>query len=196
LADNRGEIAAKFGSLDILVNNAAFSLGRTAIMELEREQFARVLDVNLIDSFQGMKAVIPHMTLAGRGAIINVASVNALRGACFTGAYHASKWGLRGLTKSATVELATTGIRISTVLPGAIDTPMLNPNGRATSEVVDAFRIGFGRTALSGEVAAATLLLASDEASYVHGAELTVDDGWSAGVYLGDMHAKPENREG
>lgn len=190
------EIAAKFGRLDILVNNAAFSPGRTAIMELEREQFARVLDVNLIGSFLGMKAVIPHMMRAGRGAIINVASVNALRGTCFTGAYDASKWGLRGLTKSAAVELAPTGIRINTVLPGAIDTPMLNPNGKDTSEVVDAFRIGFGRTGLPGEVAAATLFLASDEASYVHGAELTVDGGWSAGVYLGDMPAKPETREG
>lgn len=186
------EVIVKFDRLDILVNNAAISAGRTPIMDLRRDQFARVLDVNLIGPFLGMQAAIPHMTRAGKGAIINVASVNALRGTCFTGAYDASKWGLRGLTKSAAVELAPTGIRINAVFPGAIDTPMLNPDGKDTSEVVDAFGIGFGRTGLPDEVAAATLFLASDEASYVHGAELTVDGGWSSGVYLSGIPPKPE----
>lgn len=186
------EVIAEFGRIDIVVNNAAVSAGRTPIMDLTRDQFAKVLDVNLIGPFLGMQAAIPHMVRAGRGAIINVASVNALRGTCFTGAYDASKWGLRGLTKSAAVELAPTGVRINAVYPGAIDTPMLNPNGGDTADVVDAFQIGFGRTGLPEEVAAATLFLASEEASYVHGAELTVDGGWSAGVYLSGIPAKPE----
>lgn len=179
-----------FGRLDILVNNAAINAGRTAIVNLTKSQFQRVLDVNLVGPFLAMKAAIPHMARAGAGSIINVASVNALRGTCYMAAYDASKWGLRGMTKAAAVELAPTGIRVNAILPGAIDTPMLNPEGGDTSAVVEAFRIGFGRTGLPEEVAAATLFLASDEASYISGAELAVDGGWSAGVYLSGIPTK------
>jgi Dehydrogenases with different specificities (related to short-chain alcohol dehydrogenases) len=187
-----GSVVDEFGGIDILVNNAAISLGRASITEMSKDQFEMILGVNLIGPFLDMQAAIPHMTQAGKGAIINIASVNALRGTCYTGAYDASKWGLRGLTKSTALELAPSGIRVNAVFPGVIDTPMLNPSGGDTSSIVDAFRIGFGRPGLPEEVAAATLFLASDEASYVHGAELVVDGGWSAGVYLGELPAKAD----
>jgi 3alpha(or 20beta)-hydroxysteroid dehydrogenase len=179
-------VLSQFGKIDVLVNNAGISC-RLPIVETSRQKLDEILNVNLIGTYLGMRAVIPAMTAAGRGSIVNIASVNAFRGTCYTSAYDASKWAVRGLTKAAAVELAPAGIRVNSVHPGAIDTPMLNPRNREASEIAEEFRIGIGRPGRSEEVAAATLFLASDEASYVSGAELAVDGGWSAGTYLGDV---------
>ena len=177
--------ALETGRIDVLVNNAAISFA-SALVDTERDSFDRMLSINLIGPFLGMKAVIPIMIEAGKGSIVNVCSVNALRGTADTSSYNASKWGLLGLSKSAALEYADKGIRINAVLPGAIDTPMLNPEGvpAVADAVAREFRIGMGRVGKPEEVAAASLFLASDEASYISGAEIAVDGTWSAGTYL------------
>jgi 3alpha(or 20beta)-hydroxysteroid dehydrogenase len=165
--------------IDVLVNNAAIVV-RGTIPELTLEAFQRALSVNLIGTFLGMRAVQPAMAKARAGSIVNISSVNGLRGTYAMGAYDASKWGVRGLTKSAAVEFAPLGIRVNSIHPGAIDTPML----AADAGTVDRLRIGCGRIGQPEEVARASLFLASDAASYVSGTEMVVDGGWTAGVSL------------
>ena len=180
-------VAGRHGRVDVLVNNAAITFIRL-MMETSHDELQKVLAVNLMGPYLGMQAVVPHMVRQGKGAIVNVASVNGFRGTTRMTAYDASKWGLRGLSKAAALELAPNGIRVNSVHPGAIDTPMLNPDGKDPSEF-GFLRIGLGRVGRPEEVARATAFLASDQASYISGAELAVDGTWSAGVYLdGDPH--------
>ena len=180
-------VMGRHGRLDVLVNNAAITFIRL-MMETSPDELQKVLAVNLMGPYLGMQAVVPHMVRQGKGAIVNVASVNGFRGTTRMTAYDASKWGLRGLSKAAALELAPNGIRVNSVHPGAIDTPMLNPDGKDPSEF-GFLRIGLGRVGRPEEVARATAFLASDQASYISGAELAVDGTWSAGVYLdGDPH--------
>jgi 3alpha(or 20beta)-hydroxysteroid dehydrogenase len=175
--------ALETGRLDVLVNNAAIThFG--PFLDTSSDRFKEILAVNVMGSYLGMQAVMPHMLAAGKGAIINISSVNGLRGTSQMVAYDASKWGLRGMTKAAALEFASAGIRINSVHPGAIDTPMLNPDETDTRELAQSMRIGFGRVGRPEEVAHATLFLASDEASYISGAEIAVDGSWSAGAYL------------
>jgi 3alpha(or 20beta)-hydroxysteroid dehydrogenase len=172
----------RFGKLDVLVNNAAVSLF-APLMETSESDFYRVLSINLIGCFLGMKAVVPTMTTERRGSIVNISSVNGLRGTVGMSAYDAGKWAVRGMSKAVALELAPHGIRVNTVHPGAIDTPMLNP-GQALDlgKMARSFGIAFGRVGRPEEVAHASLFLASDDASYISGAELAVDGTWSAGL--------------
>ncbi len=178
-----GELTADGNSIDALVNNAAIVMS-APMLEMRKTQLEQVLAVNLVGPFLGMQAVLPAMLKAGKGSIVNVSSVNGLRGTSFMTAYDASKWGLRGLTKGAALEFAPYGIRINSLHPGAIDTPMLNPEGKDTAEISTRMRIQFGRVGRPEEVGYASLFLSSDEASYISGAELAVDGTWSAGVNL------------
>jgi len=172
----------RFGRIDVLVNNAAILL-LAPLAETSKADFEKVLSVNLIGCFLGMKAVLPAMRTAGRGAIVNISSVNGLRGTAGMAAYDAGKWAVRGMSKSAALELASHGIRVNSVHPGAISTPMLNPgNAMDPMKMARDFSIGFGRIGEPQEVAYASLFLASDEASYISGAELAVDGTWSAGI--------------
>lgn len=177
--------AMETGHIDALINNAGISFA-SPLLDTNRDDFDNMLSINLIGPFLGMKAVIPFMIEAGKGSIVNVCSINALRGGADTSSYNASKWGLLGMSKSVALECADKGIRVNAVLPGAIDTPMLNPEGipAVAEAVAREFRIGMGRVGKPEEVAAASLFLASDEASYISGAEIAVDGTWSAGVYL------------
>lgn len=177
------ELTADGKSVDILINNAGISLG-AGMLETKKSQLEEVLAINLVGPYIGMQAVLPSMLQAGRGVIINISSVNGLRGTASMTAYDASKWGLRGMTKAAALEFAGRGVRINSIHPGAIDTPMLNLEGRDTGEVAKLLRIPSGRLGQPVEVAHASLFLASDEASYISGAELAVDGTWSAGVNL------------
>lgn len=180
-------VVAQHGRLDILVNNAAITFIRL-MMETSHDELQKVLSINLAGPYLGMQAVVPHMVRQGKGSIVNVVSVNGFRGTTRMTAYDASKWGLRGLSKAAALELAPNGIRVNSVHPGAIDTPMLNPEG-VDPEEFGFLRIGLGRVGRPEEVARASAFLASDQASYISGAELAVDGTWSAGVYLdGDPH--------
>lgn len=169
---------AAFGGIDILVNNAGVYRQQT-LAETDQALMDLHYRVNVLGTFFGMKAVYPVMRDRGGGAIVNIASIAALRGAPGLFAYAGSKWMVRGMTKSASHDLAADKIRVNTVLPGLIDTPMLAGNTReyldAISQMVPTKRLGAPE-----EVAEAVVYLASDEARYVTGAEISVCGGMSA----------------
>lgn len=176
------EALSAFGKIDILVNNAAIPLFKP-IEDTTRAELSRLFDVNGVGPFLGIKAVLPLMKQARKGSIVNISSINGLRGTTGMSAYDMCKWAVRGLTKTIALEGAAFKVRVNSVHPGAIDTPMLNPAADPdTSKLAKDLGIPFGRVGQSAEVAAASLFLASDEASYVSGAELAVDGAWSSGL--------------
>lgn len=182
-------IAAQYDHIDVLVNNAAIYF-YALIEDTKSESFRRLLDVNLIGPYLGMKAVLPVMKKNRKGSIINVSSTDGLRGSCGMGAYNASKWGLRGYTKCIAMEAGPFGIRVNSIHPGTVNTPMLNPTEEPLTEVNKRFPgVALSRVAEPDEIAAVSLFLASDDASYISGAEIAVDGGWTCGVYLVDKPA-------
>lgn len=182
---------ARHGRVDVLVNNAAV-LTFGAIGALPRETFERVLAVNLTGTFLGISAVTPIMCRQGAGSIVNISSVDGLRGVNALAAYAASKWGIRGLTKVAALELGLHGVRVNSVHPGGVDTLMSNPGGAPRESLADQYRmVPLQRIGAPEEIARATLFLASDEASYCNGSELAVDGGMSAGFYYEGLPGSP-----
>ncbi|MER6979631.1 glucose 1-dehydrogenase [Streptomyces carpinensis] len=170
---------AEFGGVDGLVNNAGISTGQ--FLESESvEHFRKVLDINLTGVFIGMKTVIPVMNGNGGGSIVNVSSAAGLMGLALTAGYGASKWGVRGLTKIGAVELGTARIRVNSVHPGMTYTPMTAAVGIETGEGKYP-NTPMGRVGEPQEIAGAVVFLLSDAASYVTGAELAVDGGWTTG---------------
>jgi 3alpha(or 20beta)-hydroxysteroid dehydrogenase len=168
----------EFGRLDVLVNNAAiYHVG--PIEEERREDFERVLSVNLTGTFLGIRACIPAMRATGGGSIINVSSAAGLDGFPGHAAYGSSKWAVRGLTKIAALELGKDGIRVNSVHPGAIDTEMIRPYAQPGADRGAAYPIA--RIGTPADVAQLALYLASDESSYISGAEITIDGGLLAG---------------
>lgn len=164
-----------FGKLTTLVNNAGIvALGK--IGQFDMDKFRNVIDVNLIGTFLGMQAVVEQMKAAGGGSIINISSIEGLRGAVMVHPYVASKWAVRGLTKSAALELGPHNIRVNSVHPGFIRTPM-------TKHFPDnMLRIPLGRPGQPDEVATFVVFLASDESRYSTGAEYVMDGGLTLDV--------------
>ena len=161
---------SSFGKLNVLVNNAGIvQLGPLKTLDVARWQ--QVLDVNLTGPMLGTKSVIQPMIDAGGGSIINVSSIEGLRGAAYVHSYVASKWGLRGLTKSSALELAGHNIRVNSIHPGFIRTPMTK---HLPDDMVQA---PLGRPGTPDEVATFVVFLASDESSFSTGAEFVVDGG-------------------
>ena len=182
-SDLVSRVETDFGPVDVLVNNAGVLLFKT-LLQTSLEDYRRVLEVNLVGEFLGIKAVAPGMVARGRGSIVNISSVDGMKGANGLGAYASSKWGVRGLTKVAAMELGHKGVRVNSVHPGGVDTAMTNYEGTPREEVSERFRhIPLQRIAGPEEVARASLFLASDEASYMAGAELVVDGGMTTGQY-------------
>jgi len=185
------EVEAALGGIDVLVNNAGILLFRS-ILETTKADYERVLAVNLVGEFLGVRAVAPGMIARGRGAIINISSVDGMKGANGLVAYASSKWGVRGLTKVAAMELGHRGVRVNSVHPGGVDTVMSNHDRRDRREVDKAYAtVPLQRIGGPEEVAAATLFLASEEASYLNGAEIVVDGGMTVGTYYPGMPGAP-----
>ena len=159
-----------FGKLNVLVNNAGIAQA-APLKTVDMTRWQKVLDVNLTGPMLGIKAVIEPMIAAGGGSIINISSIEGLRGAVWMHSYVASKWGLRGLTKSAALELAPEKIRVNSVHPGFIRTPMTK---HLPDNIVSA---PMGRPGTPEEVATFVVFLASDESSFSTGAEYVVDGG-------------------
>jgi 3alpha(or 20beta)-hydroxysteroid dehydrogenase len=165
----------EFGKLNVLVNNAGIvALGQLKNFDLGKWQ--KVIDVNLTGTFLGMRVAVEPMTEAGGGSIINVSSIEGLRGAAAVHPYVASKWAVRGLAKSAALELAPLNIRVNSIHPGFIRTPM-------TAHLPeDLVTIPLGRPAEPEEVSTFVVFLASDESSYATGTEFVMDGGLVADV--------------
>ncbi len=172
---------SRFGKLDILVNNAGIVHEFKPVDQTPVEEWNQVMDVNGKGVFLGMKHAISEMRRAGGGSIINISSVSGMVGQAMVPAgYNASKGAVRLLTKSAAIQYAKEGIRVNSIHPGAIATPMTeaqraDPEGDKIIPLVP-----IGRYAQPEEVAYGVLYLASDESSYVTGSELVIDGGWTA----------------
>jgi 3alpha(or 20beta)-hydroxysteroid dehydrogenase len=167
-----------FGPMSVLVNNAGIVRWGT-VADLDPAVWQEVLDVNLTGVFLGMQAAIPSLRRAGGGSIVNVSSTAGLVGYAFEPAYVASKWGVRGLTKSAALELARDGIRVNSVHPGLTRTPMTeltDPALIALRDQVLALQ-PIPRMGEADEVARLVMFLASDDSSFSTGSEFVVDGG-------------------
>jgi 3alpha(or 20beta)-hydroxysteroid dehydrogenase len=167
------------GRLDGLVNNAGVSF-RRGIAETTPEDWDRVMRVNLSSVFYGMKYLLPMLERSENASVVNVSSIAGMVG-YFSATYGASKWGVRGLSKVGALEFAERGIRVNSIHPGLIDTPLLH-SGPDDSFVNARLRsVPAGRVAEPEEVANAVLYLLSDESRYVSGTELVVDGGLTSG---------------
>jgi NAD(P)-dependent dehydrogenase (short-subunit alcohol dehydrogenase family) len=177
-----------YGRLDVAFNNAGADTtsgvsSSTAVTDLEEADWDRIVDVNLKGVWLSMKHELRPMLDRGDGAIVNTSSIAGLIGLRNSGAYTASKHGVVGLTKAAALEVAARGVRVNAICPGTIETPMLDrvfavqPGRRAAYAAAEPI----GRIALPREVAGVVLFLCSDAASYLTGAAIPVDGGWSAG---------------
>jgi NAD(P)-dependent dehydrogenase (short-subunit alcohol dehydrogenase family) len=170
-----------FGRIDILLNNAGVFLA-TPLIETSLAEFRRVIDVNVVGVFLGMRTVAPVMIEQRGGSVINVSSVAGLTGAPLLSAYAASKWAVRGMSKVAAKELAQFGVRVNSLHPGQIDTEMNARQREQTPELIDRLIRGIPlrRIGTALEVAHAITYLASEESVYVTGSELVIDGGATA----------------
>jgi 3alpha(or 20beta)-hydroxysteroid dehydrogenase len=168
---------ARFGPPSVLVNNAGVIGDAAPIGDLEESAFRRVLDVNLVGTFLGTRAVVHPMRSAGGGSIVNVSSTAGFVGAAGLSAYTASKFAVRGFTKAAALELGRYGIRVNSIHPGSIDTKLFErPDDPTMFSSQAVCRIG-----QADEIARLALFVASDEASFSTGSEFVADGGFLAG---------------
>jgi 3alpha(or 20beta)-hydroxysteroid dehydrogenase len=169
------------GRVDILLNNAGVFLAEP-LTETSLEDFRRVIDVNVVGVFLGMRTIAPAMAERRTGSIINLSSVAGLMGGPYLTAYAASKWAVRGMTKVVAKELAQAGVRVNSIHPGQIDTDMNARQREKTPELIEKLIRGIPlrRLGTAEEIAHAIVYLASDESVYTTGSELVVDGGTTA----------------
>jgi NAD(P)-dependent dehydrogenase (short-subunit alcohol dehydrogenase family) len=167
-----------YGRLDILINNAGIAQ-RAGLLETSLEDWNRLMDINLKGVFLGMKYAIPAMLESGGGAVINISSTSGIVGFPGGTAYHAAKGGVRLLTKVVAAEFATRGIRVNSIHPGIVETPMTDNMAPQRMQLL-LERTPMGRKGQPQEIAYGALFLASDEASFITGAELVIDGGMTA----------------
>ena len=171
------EIVTVSGQIDVLINNAGI-FRANKLIDTPKEEFELVMDINCTGVFLGLKVVGRHMREQGSGSIINISSVAGMTGTPGAIAYGASKWAVRGMTKTAAVELARHGVRVNSIHPGVIETDMLDDIPRGTEQLIKGTPMG--RPADAREVASLALFLASDESSYSTGSEFLIDGGLHA----------------
>lgn len=179
---------AEFGPISVMVNNAGIGGEGAPVESATLEGWHRTLGVNLDGVFLGTRAAIASMKKAGGGSIVNISSFAGLIGTPFSADYTTTKFAVRGFTKSVAMEVAGDNIRVNSVHPGYIRTPILGPLG---DEVVIG-KVAMQRMAEPEEVSKLVLFIASDDASYSTGSEFVVDGGWSAGspVSIGETNAQ------
>jgi 3alpha(or 20beta)-hydroxysteroid dehydrogenase len=175
------EAVERFGQLDILVNNAGI-FRILPMMQTSLDDYRQINDVNQIGVFLGMKAASPALVERGGGSIVNISSIAGLRGSQASFAYSASKWAVRGMTKCAALELAPFKVRVNSIHPGIIDTPMAQEFVKFGVLEAVRERIPMGELAQPEEVARLALFLASDDSTYCTGAEFIVDGGITTGL--------------
>lgn len=173
---------AEFGGVDVLVNNAGI-LNIGTVEDFEMSEWHRILDINLTGVFLGIRSVVPAMKAAGHGSIINISSIEGMAGTIASHGYTATKFAVRGLTKSTALELGQFGIRVNSIHPGLVKTPM------ADWVPEDIFQSALGRIAQPKEISNLVVYLASDESSYSTGSEFVVDGGTLAGLAHKDFSA-------
>lgn len=171
-------VVARHGRVDVLLNNAGAVGSYEPIDTISIEDWDRIIRLNQTGPFLGMRTVIPHMRDAGRGSIINVSSIWGIVGAAGVAAYTASKGAVRLMSKNAALSYVGDGIRVNSLHPGIIETPMIAAQDKEiTAAVVESTpmkRLGKAR-----EIAYGALFLASDESSFMTGAELVIDGGYT-----------------
>jgi 3alpha(or 20beta)-hydroxysteroid dehydrogenase len=177
------QATATFGGLDVLVNNAGVA-SLSPLVATTVEDYMRVVGVNQLGVFLGMRAVTPAMNRAGRGSIVNISSIDGLAGTPMAVAYVASKFAVRGMTKVAALELAGANIRVNSIHPGGVRTAMIDlVPGLDLGALVEP-SIPMKRLGRPEEIAQLALFLASDESSYCTGSEFVADGGVTAGVLI------------
>lgn len=166
-----------FGRLDVLVNNAGiFTPG--SVIEASVEDWHRTLDIDLTGTFYGMKAAAEELKKSQSGSIINISSIAGLVGFKHRAAYSASKWGVQGLTKTSALDLGEFGIRVNSIHPGSVNTPLTSGLKRGFGQ------IPAGRAAEVDEISSLVLYLASDESRFINGSSIAIDGGETAGNNL------------
>ena len=175
------ETVQTLGGVDVLVNNAGI-LRFAALPDMPLEDYLRIVNINQVGTFLGMKTVAKPMIAAGRGSIVNISSIEGLAGMPYLTAYTSTKFAIRGMTKVAALELGPLGIRVNSVHPGMIETDMVKDaaGGHEVDLSPAAKRIPLRRMGQSADIAEVVLFLASDRSSYVTGAELAADGGATA----------------
>ena len=175
--------ALEWGPYNVLVNNAAILLLKS-VSDTTPEEYMRVVQVNQLGTFLGVQSAIEPMKAAGGGSIINVSSIDGLHSSAGVVAYSSTKWAVRGLTKCAAIELGQYGIRVNSVHPGGVYTVMGGAERSSEEDMNKSVysRYPIPRVGRPEEIAALSLFLASDEASYSTGSEFVADGGWFAGM--------------
>ncbi|MBP2192668.1 glucose 1-dehydrogenase [Nocardia goodfellowii] len=176
-----GAAQDRFGRLDVLVNNAGI-LRFQSIADMPVRDFSTILTVNVTGTWLGIKSAAPALTASGGGSIVNISSVEGFIGAAGLSAYSASKFAIRGVTKSASRELGKQGIRVNSVHPGGIATPMTAAAGSGVDGGQFFAGLPISRWGQPAEVTEAVVFLASDAASYCTGTEIVVDGGMLTGA--------------
>jgi len=165
-----------FGGLNILVNNAGVPLRAGSVTNTGLEDWNRLLSINLTGPFLGIRTAAPLIRDSGGGAIVNTGSIAGLTGH-FATAYSASKWGIRGITKSAAMELVDWGIRVNAVHPGLVHTPLVEESVDFVQALAE--QTPMERGASAEEIAKVVLFLACDDSSYITGHDIAVDGGFT-----------------
>jgi len=182
------EAESRYGKLDVLVNNAGVLDMSTLTHETSLEAYMRVVEINQIGCFLGMRTALPAMLRQRKGSIVNISSTNGLAGYGGSIAYTASKFAIRGMTKNAALEYGAAGIRVNSVHPGGVDTAMTRPDDQDLGGFTEEDQAAvWGMTPIPrigqpADIANVVLFLASDESAYCTGAEFVVDGGMTAGA--------------